>query len=167
MEGPDTETYGFLWGIAADAVLGVSLAALVLWVDRRRRNRVEEVHRKIIKDNADRLIRIYALAASDVDKIETDEEAISERLSKYMERNYSLIEHAMNNMEIYRAHRTGMTDAEKSNIDQVIGASRSILDEYCRRDISASSRVSLWNKQENFLVHYKKMVEAGRGLGVK
>lgn len=157
----------FWWGIFADAVLGVGLAIIILLIDRRRRNGIENAHRKIIKNNTAQLREIYAQVALDVDEIETDEEGIPERLNKYMERNYSRVEHAINNMEIHRAQRTNMSETEKSDINQVIDSSRTILDTYCRRDVPESRRASLWKNQSRFRELHKKMVEAASRLDVE
>lgn len=87
-------------------------------------------------------------------------EGNSERLNKYMIRNYSRIEHIINNIEIHYAQRTKMSDNEKSAIDELIESSRIILDTYCPQDIPESRRINLWKDPTKFREHNRKIVKA-------
>ena len=160
MEGPNSETYAFWLDIGTKIALGVGLAAIMIFIENRRRKGVEDAHKKIIKINVTTLREIYTQAAIDVEEIETDIEGKSERLSKYMDRNYSRIEHTINNIEIHRAQRTKMSEIEKPAISKLIESSRIILDTYCPRDIPESRRANLWKSTTKFDEHYKKIVDA-------
>ena len=159
MEVSDAQAHAFWWGIAADVILGASLTIIMLGIDRRRRNGTENAHKQIINDNAHKLYDIYAQVALDVGEIDTDEEGISERLSKYMDRNYSRIEYAINNIETHHAQRTKVSRLDKAALDKLIESSREILNIYCPMDIPESRRASLWKNQTKFHEQHKKMTE--------
>lgn len=160
MEWLDSETAAFWWDVGTKAMLGGGIAGIVYLFDRRRRNSADDAHKKIIENNVVKLKDIYTQAALDLNDAETDMDGKSERLNKYMIRNYFRIEYTINNIEIHCAQRTKIPDSEKSAIEELVESSRTILEVYCPQDMPESRRANLWKNPARFHEHNKKIVEA-------
>lgn len=127
-------------------IASVGVGILVWKLDSRRKDKTEEIHKRIIRNNMTELNEIVTQIILDVNELEKDEEAVSHRLNKYLIRNFSNIEFMMNNIKIHQAQCSKLNTKEEEDVDNTLKVMRWILDKYCPQDIPEERRVNRWRQ---------------------
>ena len=147
-------SYGFFGDIGMNStdlaivgiIVSVVVGLLVFGLDVRRNHRIDKDHKKIIKSNMDELQEIVTQMMLDVNELEKDEEMISERLNKFLIRNYNQIEFIINNIKVHHAQCSKLSDKEEQNISNTMKVTRWILDKYSPQDVPEEKRANLWKR---------------------
>ncbi|RJQ26195.1 hypothetical protein C4565_07270 [Candidatus Parcubacteria bacterium] len=129
-------------GIGVSIAVGGSFAFL----DWRRRVSISNNHKKIICHHMNELEGIFARIMIDFNRLDEDEDGISERLNHYLIGKYRHIEYLIDNIKLNKIQCSKLSKDEESDIENTLKVSQWLLDEYCPQDIPEKYRVSLWRK---------------------
>jgi hypothetical protein len=136
-----SEILGIL-GIIASIIVGLTVYRL----DRKREDKADKNHKKIIDRHMDELNNIVSHIILDINELEINEVAVSERLNKFLIRKYSYIEFLINNIKLHELQCTKLSDDETEDIKNTVSVAQWILEKYCPQDIPEERRVNLWKK---------------------
>lgn len=143
----DTNLIVGIIGICATIVV----ACVVVCLDKKRRDNIEKIHKKIISNDMSELNEIVTYIILDINELETDEEGVSNHLNKFLIKNYSHIEFLISNIKLHHTQCSRLSNDEESSIKKALAMIRWILDKYCPQDVPESRRVNLWKEPSMML----------------
>ncbi|MCH7561697.1 MAG: hypothetical protein IIC67_10110 [Thaumarchaeota archaeon] len=138
----DSNLFVGIVGIGATGIV----ALLIFLLDKKRRDNIEKTHKKIIASDMHELNEIVTHIILDVNDLETDEEAVSNHLNKFLIRNYSHIEFLMNNIKLHHTQCNKLSNDEELSIKKTIDTIKWILEKYCPQDVPEHRRANLWKE---------------------